>query len=95
MVRHTSKILQQMLEDFKSVSDHFGTLCIKGLKQEALLLFTALLQSTFACSRATTTTSEKYVKSLQNQQQRHQVHFSNFEQIAHIVLVFSLLTLNK
>ena len=22
----------QMLEDFKSVSDHFGTLCIKGMK---------------------------------------------------------------
>ena len=31
MVRHTLKILQQMLQDFKSVSDHFGTLCIKGL----------------------------------------------------------------
>ena len=28
----TSKILQQMLEDFWSVSDHFGTLCIKGFK---------------------------------------------------------------
>ena len=26
------KILQEMLEDFKSVSDHFGILCIKGLK---------------------------------------------------------------
>ena len=24
-----------MLQDFKSVSDHFGTLCIKGLKLEA------------------------------------------------------------
>ena len=32
MVRHTLKILQQMLQDFESVSDHFGTLCIKGLK---------------------------------------------------------------
>ena len=32
MVRHTLKILQQMLQDFKSVSDHFGTLCIKGLR---------------------------------------------------------------
>ena len=31
MVRHTLKILQQMLHDFWSVSDHFGTLCIKGL----------------------------------------------------------------
>ena len=31
MVRHTLKILQQMLQDFESVSDHFGTLCIKGL----------------------------------------------------------------
>ena len=32
MVKHTLKILQQMLQDFKSVFDHFGTLCIKGLK---------------------------------------------------------------
>ena len=29
MVRQTLKILQQMLQDFKSVSDHFGTLYIK------------------------------------------------------------------
>ena len=26
-----SQILQQMLQDFKSVSHHFGRLCIKGL----------------------------------------------------------------
>ena len=32
MVGHTLRILQQILQDFKSVSDHFGTLCIKGLK---------------------------------------------------------------
>ena len=32
MIKHTLKILQQMLQDFKSVSDHFGTSCIKGLK---------------------------------------------------------------
>ena len=32
MVRHTLKILQQMLQDFESVSDHFGTLCIEELK---------------------------------------------------------------
>ena len=32
MVRHTLKILLQFLQDFKSVSDHFGMLCIKGLK---------------------------------------------------------------
>ena len=32
MVRHTLNILQQMLQDFYSVSDHFGTLCIKGLR---------------------------------------------------------------
>ena len=34
MVRHTLKILPQMLQDFKSVSDHFGTLYIKGLTRE-------------------------------------------------------------
>ena len=31
MVKHTFKILQQMLQDFQSAFDHFGTLCIKGL----------------------------------------------------------------
>ena len=31
MVRQTLKILQQMPQDFKSVPDHFETLCIKGL----------------------------------------------------------------
>ena len=31
MVRHTLKILQHLLQNFESVSDHFGTLCIKGL----------------------------------------------------------------
>ena len=28
----TLKILQQMLQDFKSVSDHYGALCTKGLR---------------------------------------------------------------
>ena len=32
MVKHTLKILQQMLQDFESVSDHFGTLYINGLR---------------------------------------------------------------
>ena len=32
MVRHTLKILQQMLQAFK-MPDHFGTLCIKGLTE--------------------------------------------------------------
>ena len=30
MVRHTLKVLQQILQDFQSVCDHFGTLCILG-----------------------------------------------------------------
>ena len=30
IVRHTSKNLQQMLEDFSSASDHLGTSCIKS-----------------------------------------------------------------
>ena len=32
MVRHTLKILQQMLRNFQSVFYHFGTLCIEYLK---------------------------------------------------------------
>ena len=31
MVTHTLKILQHLLQDFYSVSDYFGTWCIKGL----------------------------------------------------------------
>ena len=34
MVRHTLKILQHLLQNFKSVSDHFGTLCIKGFNSD-------------------------------------------------------------
>ena len=36
MVRHTLKILQQILQDYWSLSDHFGTLCIKGLGKSTL-----------------------------------------------------------
>ena len=32
MVKQTLKILQQMLKDFKSVSNHFGWLRIEGLR---------------------------------------------------------------
>ena len=32
MVRHTLKTLQHLLQNFESVSDQSGTLCIKGLK---------------------------------------------------------------
>ena len=36
------KILQQMLQDFLSVSDQFGTLCIKGLNRNLrIFLFRA------------------------------------------------------
>ena len=34
MVKHTLKILQCLLQDFQSVFDHFGMLCIKGLNLE-------------------------------------------------------------
>ena len=30
-MRHTLKIWGHLLQDFQSVFDHFGTLCIKGL----------------------------------------------------------------
>ena len=32
MVRQTLKILQRLLQNFESVPDHFGMLCIKELK---------------------------------------------------------------
>ena len=31
MVRQSLKILQHLLQDFQSVSGHFGKLCLKGL----------------------------------------------------------------
>ena len=36
--RHTLKILQNLLQDFQSVSDPFGTLCVKGLKLKLALV---------------------------------------------------------
>ena len=33
MIKHTLEILQNLLQDFESVSDHFGTLSIKRLIQ--------------------------------------------------------------
>ena len=36
MVRRTFKILLQMVQDFPSVSDHSGTLRIKGLRENAV-----------------------------------------------------------
>ena len=33
MVKHTLKILQHLLQDFQSVFDHFGTLCIKRVSE--------------------------------------------------------------
>ena len=43
MVRHTLKILQQVLQDFSSVSDHFTKLRSKGLSTD---LFTSLTWET-------------------------------------------------
>ena len=55
MARHTLKILQQMLQDLKSVSDHFGTLCSKGLTMNSFLFFfhsisIAAFENSFAIS---------------------------------------------
>ena len=38
MVKHTLKILQHLLQDFKSESDHFGMVYFDGLKTERKLL---------------------------------------------------------
>ena len=39
MVRRTLKILQYLMQDFQSVSDHFGTLCTKWLNPEIICSF--------------------------------------------------------
>ena len=36
MVKHTLKILQQILQDFLNVFDHFDTLCVNSLNQRLL-----------------------------------------------------------
>ena len=45
MVRHTLKILQHLLEDFYSVSDHFTTLRSKRLKRIKKLALVSFLNS--------------------------------------------------
>ena len=47
MVRHTLKILQQMLQDFWSISDHFTTLQSKGLRKEPSAKLKELIFATF------------------------------------------------
>ena len=42
IVRNTLKILHQMLQDFESMSDHFGRLFIKRLKSKTYRLINPL-----------------------------------------------------
>ena len=49
MVRHFLKILQQMLQDFQVVPDHFGTLGIKRLNGWDSLTETVLTTGHFIC----------------------------------------------
>ena len=44
MVRYTLKILQNMLQDFKGASGHFGTLCIKELKDQKIKVYLSFLK---------------------------------------------------
>ena len=52
MVRHTLEILQQMQQQFQSVTDHFGKLCSEGLKKSSAktqyiwMLCTSIMQDT-------------------------------------------------
>ena len=39
MVRHTLETVQYLLQDFRSVSDHFETLYIKGLMFVTIQIF--------------------------------------------------------
>ena len=45
MVRHTLEILQQILQDFLSVSAQFGTLCIERLSHRSHHIEASLLIS--------------------------------------------------
>ena len=65
MIRHTLKILQQMLQDFKSVSDHFTTLRSKGLMQHKIQTFYCVI------------IKRKFLKFLKPLNQKMKI-FSNF-----------------
>ena len=57
MVRHTLKILHQMLQDFLSVSDHFAT-----LRSKRLILFIPWLRNTgMTCGRVNLFTKELWL----------------------------------
>ena len=55
MVRHTLKILQQMLQDFESVSDYFTTLRSKGLVNQMRvdIIFEPIIASHLSNSKST------------------------------------------
>ena len=66
--------------------------------------YSALSQHPFICSKSTIETPEQCAESVQSRQQRHQndvkqhlsaVFIANFVETSQIVLVFSLLNLNK
>ena len=61
----------QMLKDFYGVSDHFGTLCIKGLKQ--VFYRTGILFFVFKCLSETFSKSTKWSV---NTFQKRETHFT-------------------
>ena len=63
MVKHTIQILQHLLQDFKSVSDHFGALFIK-----VLLLFNTLQmpQDTGKALKDMESFEQKWVKNFES-----------------------------
>ena len=70
MVRNTFKILQHLLQDFKSVSDHFGTLCIKELRTIILSsLVLVQLSNFFTCKRSQKTSGLFLAKHRQSTDQ--------------------------
>ena len=50
MFRRTLKILQQMLQDFETVSDHLGALCIKGLNIRLVVMLNIMFQNSISAT---------------------------------------------
>ena len=93
MIRHTLKISQHLLQDFQSVPEHFGTLCINGLKavNKTKLLakknsFTDVWQGPKYTSAEITDVLETFSLMPLNPNDSFVTHLGSFDKITHVLL---------
>ena len=93
MIRHTLKISQHLLQDFQSVPEHFGTLCINGLKavNKTKLLakknsFTDVWQGPKYTSAEITDVLETFSLMPLDPNDSFVTHLGSFDKITHVLL---------